>query len=254
MSDSATNGFPDQVQFADPVACYTPSNPVSRGDRVKEYIHSLQYQHDVVSTLQLAWVLRQMPDEMKRFPYLGVPLSHVEQVVEEYELLSDMPCQVVLGFGLNEDVLQTEDDAPEIADTVNIADFSELISTTQASADRLFTSMDVFAFQFSDSRHLETNQTIVYADNPENYDYFLSFEDQYAFDGITGGKTFQELGPVEFTDTVAGILHLKAKLRIDSYRNDGAEAAYNERFVTPLVSSFGAATDRYNQWTDVEVE
>lgn len=246
MSDSTRPDFPETVRFADPVACYTESEPLDTSNSVKEYIRDIPYQHDPVTAIHLSWVLRQMPDEMKEFPYLGVPLSQIQALVEDNPLLDDATCQVVIGLGLNEDELQTVDDIPTIDDTVNISEFRDVITSAQSSVDRLFTDVEVFTFQYTDPRQLESNHTVVYADTPDRFDYFIGFQDHYAFDGISGGKTFTELDPVEFTDTIAGILHLKSKLRIDGYRSDGANAAYDERFVTPLVTPFGAATDLYN--------
>lgn len=253
-SSEATNrstvNLTETVSLDDPVARYTPTNPIPEKETVKEYVSNLSYQHDPVTAIHLAWVLREMPDYMKDFPYFGVPLSQAASLIDKHPELQQSRCQLTVGLALDSEYIQTISDAPDL-DTddkeIQLTDFHNLIANAQSSVDHLFTDVGVFAFQYRDQTVTDSNHTVLYVDDPEQYDFFIAFQDQFAYDELRGGQTFQELDAVTFTDTIAGLLHLKAKMLVDSHRSPKVDEVYQERFVQPLFSAFGAAREQHER-------
>jgi len=241
MSDESPGLLRSCISFDPPVARYTPDSPIPDQADVERYIDELQYQHDPVTTIQLSWMLEEMPDYQKRFPYFGVPLSSIGELIDKHEPMEGAPVQATVGLDLNAGFVQTIQDTPIIDENINIDEFSELISDTQASTDRLFNDIGLFACQYTGVGASETSHNVVYATDPRDYDYFITFKDEYVESPSSGGKTFHELDAVTFTDTIAGLLQMKAQMLVDAATTDEMKKVYATRFVYPLLSPFAAS-------------
>jgi|AntRauTorcE11898_2_1112593.scaffolds.fasta_scaffold03594_2 hypothetical protein len=241
MNESSAGVSSEFTAFTPPIARYTPSTGIPGEDSVETYIDAISYQHDPVTALQLAWVLQEMPDYQKRFPYFGVPLSEAAQLIDEHEVMQETSVQIVIGIELDEEHVQTIVDAPTIGGEVNVSAFQELVTNTQASTDHLFKDISLFSCQYTDPDEDEPDHNVVYVDDPRNYDFFITFTDDFALDSVSGGKTFHEIDAVEFTDTIGGLLQLKAQMLIDTYSTDEMMNVYVDRFVKPLLSPLAAS-------------
>lgn len=249
MDESPSGVSTELTAFDPPIVQHTSSSTVANEDAVKTYIDCLPYQHDPVTTIQLAWVLEQMPDYQKRFPYFGVPLSEIAQIIDESDLMEDTPVQAVLGVSLHEESVLTTEDAPTIDGAVNVRDFQGLVTDAQTSSDHLITDVALLSCQYTMASSESPTHNIVYAENPRQYDYFITFSDRFALDSVTGGETFHKLDAVTFTDTIAGLLQLKAQMLVDTYTQEEMVGVYTNRFVNPLLSAFAASQEQHGQFS-----
>lgn len=245
--DTPNGTFPlDTISLTNPVQTYTPSNPAANAPQVRQYIESLPYQHDLISTLHITWVLLQMPEYMREFPYLGVPLNHTKSIINKYEALQNHRCKIILGFQLDTEVIQTLDETVTPKDIMTVDTAQELVDRTQASMMKLIDGVELVAFQYNDETSDELEANILYVDNPDSYDYFVYVEDSHVLEAdVETGKAFLETTSEQFTEHVAGILHFKAEMIVDT-SNNGASTPYQSRFIDPFISSFATADNQYN--------